>query len=68
MNFKHIGKENSKKEEITASSESSLTRRNFLRNSSTASVGAGLIVTSKTALGQEGPDKGEKVRCGIIGY
>ena len=68
MNFKHIGKENSKKEETTASSESSLTRRNFLRNSSTASVGAGLIVTSKTALGQEGLDKGKKVRCGIIGY
>ena len=68
MNFKHIGKENSKKEETTTSSEPSLTRRNFLRNSSTASVGAGLIVTSKTALGQEGSDKGKKVRCGIIGY
>ncbi len=68
MNFKHIGQDNSKKEETTTNSEPSLTRRNFLRNSSTASVGAGLIVTSKTALGQEGPDKGKKVRCGIIGY
>ena len=68
MNFKHIGQENSQKEGNATNSESSLTRRNFLRNSSTASVGAGLIVTSKTALGQEGPDKGKKVRCGIIGY
>ena len=68
MNYKHIGQENSKKEETNTNSEPSLTRRNFLRNSSTASVGAGLIVTSKTALGQEGPDKGNKVRCGIIGY
>ncbi|NCG28285.1 MAG: Gfo/Idh/MocA family oxidoreductase [Verrucomicrobiales bacterium] len=68
MNFKHIGQDNSKKEEATTNSEPSLTRRNFLRNSSTASVGAGLIATSKTALGQEGPDKGNKVRCGIIGY
>jgi len=68
MNYKHIGQKNSKKEETNTNSEPSLTRRNFLRNSSTASVGAGLIVTSKTALGQEGPDKGNKVRCGIIGY
>ncbi|NRB43411.1 MAG: Gfo/Idh/MocA family oxidoreductase [Verrucomicrobiales bacterium] len=68
MNYKHIGQENSKKGETNTNSEPSLTRRNFLRNSSTASVGAGLIVTSKTALGQEGPDKGNKVRCGIIGY
>ena len=68
MNYKHIGQENSKKEETNTNSEPSLTRRNFLRNSSTASVGAGLIVTSKTALGQEGPDKGNKVKCGIIGY
>ena len=68
MNYKHIGQENSKKEETNTNSEPSLTRRNFLRNSSTASVGAGLIVTSKTALSQESPDKGNKVRCGIIGY
>ena len=68
MNFKHIGQDNSKNKETTTNPEPALTRRNFLRNSSTASVGAGLIVTSKTALGQEGPDKGKKVRCGIIGY
>ena len=59
MNFKHIGQDNSKKEEATTNSEPSLTRRNFLRNSSTASVGAGLIATSKTAHGQEGPNKGK---------
>ena len=67
MNYKHIGQ---KSDQInkTDTNDNSLSRRNFLRNSSTASVGAGLVVTSKTALGQEGADKGKKVRCGIVGY
>ena len=46
--------------------DSSLTRRGFLRNSSAAGVGIGLIVTSKTALGQIGTADGD-VRLGIIG-
>lgn len=50
-----------------ANGGSSLTRRNFLRNGSGAGVGVGLIVTSKTALGQEGTKEGV-LRCGIIGY
>ena len=45
---------------------SSLTRRGFLRNSSAAGVGIGLIVTSKTAIGQTGTKDGD-VRLGIIG-
>ena len=68
MNYKHIGQTSDQAKQPDANNNDSLSRRNFLRNSSTASVGAGLIVTSKTALGQEGADKGKKVRCGIIGY
>ncbi|MFT4548890.1 MAG: putative dehydrogenase [Verrucomicrobiales bacterium] len=45
---------------------SSLTRRGFLRNSGAAGVGIGLIVTSKTAIGQIGTDS-DDVRLGIIG-
>ena len=47
-------------------SGSSLTRRGFLRNGSAAGVGIGLIVTSKTAIGQVGT-KDDDVRLGIIG-
>jgi predicted dehydrogenase len=73
MKFKTIG--NATKDALREGStapasddkgSSSLTRRNFLRNSSTAGVGVGLIVTSKTALGQEGT-KPSQLRCGIIG-
>ncbi len=49
-----------------SSGTSSLTRRGFLRNSSAAGVGIGLIVTSKTAIGQIGTKDGD-VRLGIIG-
>ncbi len=52
----------------TPSAESSpLSRRSFLRNSSSAGVGVGLIVTSKTALGQQGTKEGV-LRCGIVGF
>ena len=66
MNYKHIGQ---KSDQIskTDSNDNSLSRRNFLRNSSTASVGAGLVVTSKTALGQEGADKGKKSGVVLLG-
>jgi len=49
-----------------ASGGSSLTRRGFLRNGSAAGVGIGLIVTSKTALGQTGTSDSD-IRVGIIG-
>ena len=68
MKYKHIGQPSDQKNDSQSKLDDSLSRRSFLRNSSTASVGAGLIVTSKTALGQEGSDKGKKVRCGIVGY
>ena len=68
MKYKHIGKPSDQINDSQSKLDDSLSRRSFLRNSSTASVGAGLIVTSKTALGQEGSDKGKKVRCGIVGY
>ena len=70
MKFNHIGKSDSDKSAPEANSgegASPLTRRNFLRNSSSAGVGAGLIVTSKTALGQKASKEGV-IRCGIIGY
>ena len=71
MKFKAIG--NAASETVanapadSADESSSLSRRKFLRNSSSAGVGVGLIVTSKTALGQEATKDGI-VRCGIIGY
>jgi predicted dehydrogenase len=50
----------------TKPSATPLSRRTFLRSSTAASVGAGLIVTSKTALGQtEGSDNDLKI--GIVG-
>ena len=55
-----------KTNEPASPSGSSLTRRGFLRNSSAAGVGIGLIVTSKTAIGQIGTKDGD-VRLGIIG-
>ncbi len=69
MKFKHIGKpaDNQQPAAGEAQSGSSLTRRNFLRNGSSAGVGVGLIVTSKTALGQQATGEGV-LRCGIIGY
>jgi predicted dehydrogenase len=67
MKFKHIGKKDPVNKTGPVEEESSLSRRNFLRNSSSAGVGIGLIVTSKTALGQKATKDGV-VRCGIIGY
>ncbi|MCP4847729.1 MAG: Gfo/Idh/MocA family oxidoreductase [Verrucomicrobiaceae bacterium] len=67
MKFKHIGKKNAANKQGSAEEKSSLSRRNFLRNGSSAGVGIGLIVTSKTALGQKATKEGV-VRCGIIGY
>lgn len=49
------------------SSTSGITRRSFLRSSSVAGVGAGLIITSKTALGQEKADGGRPLNIAIIG-
>ena len=67
MKFQHIGKKNAADKQDPAEEKSSLSRRNFLRNGSSAGVGIGLIVTSKTALGQKATKDGI-VRCGIIGY
>lgn len=67
MKFKHIGKKDAVNKPESGDEASSLSRRNFLRNSSSAGVGIGLIVTSKTALGQKATKDGI-VRCGIIGY
>jgi predicted dehydrogenase len=67
MKFQHIGKKNAADKPDPAEEKSSLSRRNFLRNGSSAGVGIGLIVTSKTALGQKATKDGV-VRCGIIGY
>ena len=49
MNYKHIGQTSDQANQPEANNNDSLSRRNFLRNSSTASVGAGLIVTRKKA-------------------
>jgi predicted dehydrogenase len=48
-----------------STSTNSLTRRNFLR--STGGVGAGLIVTSKTLLGQEKANGGRSLKIAMIG-
>ena len=66
---KHIGKDNGKAQDDKGKEQSSLTRRNFLRNGSSAGVGIGLIVTSKTALGQNATKDGSAaIGFGLLQY